>query len=90
MKTALVIGAGGFIGLNVVKEYASYGWHILALVHRNIPEELAHIYNVEIIKGDVTDENFMLQFYQGVDVVCYVAGLAKDAWIYLYNLIKFV
>lgn len=78
MKTVLVTGAGGFIGLNVVKEYAKYGWHVLALVHNNIPDELAHLDNVEIVKGNVTDEAFMMKFYQAVDIVCHVAGLAKD------------
>ena len=78
MKTVLVTGAGGFIGLNVVKMYSEYGWRVLALVHHNIPNELYNINNVEVIKGDVTDENFMSQFAGMVDVVAHVAGLAKD------------
>ena len=41
-KTVLVTGAGGFIGLNVVKEYSGYGWRVLALVHNKMPEELNH------------------------------------------------
>ena len=78
MKKVLVTGAGGFIGLNVVKEYSQCGWHVLALVHRNIPEELTVLKNVEIIKGDVTDESFMSQFRSEIDVVAHVAGLAAD------------
>ena len=78
VKTVLVTGAGGFIGLNVVKEYVKYGWHVFALVHRNIPLELSQLNNVEIIKGDVTNADFMMRFNQKVDMVCHVAGLAKD------------
>ena len=77
-KTVLVTGAGGFIGLNVVKEYAKYGWKVFALVHRNIPNELGELENVEIVHGDVTNADFMSQFRGNVDVVAHVAGLAKD------------
>jgi len=78
MKKVLVTGAGGFIGLNVVKMYLEYGWQVLALVHHNIPKELNNNGNIEIIQGDVTDEEFMLQFKGKIDVVAHVAGLAKD------------
>ena len=78
IKTVLVTGAGGFIGLNVVKMYSEYGWRVLALVHNRIPNELYNINNVEVIKGDVTDEEFMSQFRGKIDIVAHVAGLAKD------------
>lgn len=78
MKTVLVTGAGGFIGLNVVKMYSEYGWRILALVHHRIPNELYNINNVEVIHGDVTDKDFLLQFKDKVDIIAHVAGLAKD------------
>ena len=78
MKTVLVTGAGGFIGLNVVKMYSEYGWRVLALVHNKIPHELYNINNVEVITGDVTNEEFMAQFRGRIDVVAHIAGLAKD------------
>ncbi len=78
MKTVLVTGAGGFIGLNVVKMYSEYGWRILALVHNRIPNEIYNLNNVEIIKGDVTNKEFVAQFEGKVDVIVHVAGLAKD------------
>lgn len=76
MKTVLVTGAAGFIGLNVVKAYANRGWRVYALVHKNIPQELIKLENVEIIKGDVTNENSFL--VPPVDVVAHVAGIASD------------
>ena len=78
MKTVLVTGAGGFIGFNVVKMYSEYGWRVLALVHKKIPNEIYNLNNVEIIKGDVTDTEFLAQFNGKVDVIAHVAGLAKD------------
>ena len=77
-KVVLVTGAGGFIGLNVVKMYSEYGWKVIALVHHRIPNELYNLNNVEVIQGDVTDEDFMQQFTGQVDIVAHVAGLAKD------------
>lgn len=77
-KTVLVTGAGGFIGLNTVKMYVKYGFKVFALVHHNIPEELKTLNNVEIIKGDVTDENFMKQFDKKFDIIAHIAGLASD------------
>ena len=77
-KTVLVTGAGGFIGLNTVKEYSSAGWRVFALVHRNIPEELKNLKNVKIIQGDVTSEDFINGLNLEVDVVAHIAGLASD------------
>ncbi|MBR2526094.1 NAD(P)-dependent oxidoreductase [bacterium] len=77
-KTVLVTGAGGFIGLNTVKEFVNAGWHVFALVHRNIPDELKNLKNVEIIQGDVTKEEFVSGLNLDVDVVAHIAGLASD------------
>lgn len=77
-KSVLVTGAGGFIGLSVVKEYARYGWKVFALVHYNIPKELESLDNVIVVQGDVRDTAFLSQFILQVDVVAHVAGLAKD------------
>ncbi len=77
-KVVLVTGAGGFIGLNVVKAYSEAGWKVLALVHHNIPNELYNLNNVEVVRGDVTNAEFMSQFSEKIDIVAHVAGLAKD------------
>ena len=77
-KTVLVTGAGGFIGFNVVKEYVKQGWYVYALVHRNIPQELETLQNVEILKGDVTSEESINSLNLNVDVIAHVAGLASD------------
>ena len=77
-KSVLVTGAGGFIGLNVVKEYVRAGWSVYALVHNNIPDELKALKHVKILKGDVTSEESVIALNLSVDVVAHIAGLASD------------
>ncbi len=77
-KRVLITGAGGFIGLNVVKEYVQAGWSAIALVHKNIPDELKKLNNVEIIQGDVTSEEFVHSLNIEVDIAAHIAGLASD------------
>lgn len=76
MKKVLVTGAAGFIGQNVVKAYIEHGWFVYALVHKNIPQELTSLKNVEIIRGDITEASSIL--LPAVDVVAHVAGIASD------------
>ena len=58
-KSVLVTGAGGFLGLNVVKEYSNSGWVVYALVHNNVPEDLQSIKEkVSLVKTYNLSENF--------------------------------
>ena len=76
MKKVLVTGAAGFIGQNVVKAYIEHGWFVYALVHKNIPQELTSLKNVEINKGVIAEASSIL--LPAVDVVAHVAGIASD------------
>lgn len=80
IKSVLITGAGGFIGLNVVKAFQLANWHVIAMVHNNIPQELYEMGNVEILRADMTDEAVILTSLKGKrpDVVVHVAGLASD------------
>lgn len=77
-KTVLVTGAGGFLGLNIVKAFSSIGFRILALVHNHIPQELNNLPNVEILRADITDENSICGKFEKPDFVVHAAGLASD------------
>lgn len=77
-KHVLITGAGGFIGLHVVRIFAKHNWKITAIVHKNIPDELREMNNVEIIQADITEENILSRITQKPDVVVHVAGLASD------------
>lgn len=77
-KYVLITGAGGFIGLHVVRIFAQYNWRITAIVHKNIPDELRKMNNVDIIQADITEENILSKIAQKPGVVVHIAGLASD------------
>ncbi|MDD3436801.1 MAG: NAD(P)-dependent oxidoreductase [Candidatus Gastranaerophilales bacterium] len=77
-KSVLITGAGGFIGLHVVRLFSENNWEITAVVHKNIPDELKTLNNVKIIQADITDKHVLSQITQQPDVVVHVAGLASD------------
>jgi nucleoside-diphosphate-sugar epimerase len=57
MKSAIITGAGGFIGGYVVKEFVESGWHVVCVVHHRIPtylQSLADAGKVSLIKADLT------------------------------------
>jgi nucleoside-diphosphate-sugar epimerase len=77
-KSVLITGAGGFIGLHVVRIFAKQGWNITAIVHKSIPDELKNLNNVKLIQADITDKDILSVITQQPDVVVHVAGLASD------------
>lgn len=79
-KSVLITGAGGFIGLNTVKEFHRAGFNVHALVHKNIPEELRQLDEINIIQADITDKNSVLKELNGFqpDIIVHIAGLASD------------
>lgn len=59
MKTALITGAGGFIGGYVVREFLAQGWSVAAVVHRRVPawlQQLARSGCVRLASADLGDE----------------------------------
>ena len=58
MKGAFVTGAAGFIGGYAVREFVEQGWHVFALAHRSVSDNLKTLAGrgrVTIIRGDATD-----------------------------------
>ncbi len=58
-KTVLVTGAGGFIGLNIVKSFLKKGFKVCAMIHENYPEELKNI-GAKVIKADIKSRRSVL------------------------------
>lgn len=71
---ALVTGAGGFLGRQIVEELLAAGERVRALVRRPCPELVAN--SVETVIGDVRDAAAAGDACGGVDVVFHVAGVA--------------
>jgi len=85
LKTVLVTGAAGFIGLRTVKEFVGRGWFVYALVHRSRSAELTELESagkVTILSGDITRLESMKDVIEqcegALDAIVHCAGRASD------------
>jgi dihydroflavonol-4-reductase len=77
MKRALVTGAAGFIGANVVRELLEEGVEVRALM---VPEENTRNLeglDVERVEGDVLDPANLKRAIQGCDTLFHLAAIYK-------------
>jgi len=73
MKTVLVTGATGFLGSHVL-EALMQNKHINLIAACRNPSNLLPGFSGEIRQGDLTDQNYVKQLPQGVDVICHAAA----------------
>ncbi|MBU0755886.1 MAG: NAD(P)-dependent oxidoreductase [Planctomycetes bacterium] len=90
MKGVLITGAGGFIGGYAVREFLREGWHVYALLHKNVPARLVEAWesgeSLTLLKADVTDfgglKTVMERIYDdrgaALDALVHCAGRASD------------
>ena len=79
MTRALVTGATGMVGANVVEALNRAGWHVRILRRATSRLDALHDLEYEEAIGDILDEESLLAAMRGVDVVFHVAG-AADYW----------
>lgn len=76
----LVTGAGGFVGINLVRGLAERGWHVVALARR-LPDDVARGFlasvdpHVDWRLGDVTDRDGMASLAAEVDAIVHAAAV---------------
>ncbi len=75
---ALVTGANGFIGSNVVKRLLNEGAEVNVLVRKSSDLKFLENLKVTYFYGDITDYATIEPAIKGVDKVFHVAGLAAD------------
>ena len=69
---ALVTGASGHIGGNLVRALLDEGHEVRALV-RDGTRAIDGL-DVERVRGDILDPEALVRAIQGADVVCHLAG----------------
>ena len=74
MKQALVTGGGGFLGSNIVRMLLDKGITVHSLQRSDSPDLKKP--GVEIIRGDISDRDTVINAAQGCDVIFHVAAKA--------------
>lgn len=72
---ALVTGATGFIGANVVRALLADGYKVRALVRQNSPRRNIEGLDVEVTVGDLRDKASLDKALEGCDALFHVAAM---------------
>ena len=90
-KKILVTGGGGFIGSHLVEELVRKGYKVRALVEYNSDNTWGWIdsfepnlkRNLEVISGDIRDQNFVIKLIKNIDIVFHLAALISIPYSYV-------
>lgn len=77
---ALVTGATGFVGANLVQVLGEAGWQVRAMVRRTSSLVALQGLAYEPVEGDVTDPASLAAAMEGCDGVFHVAAVVADYW----------
>ena len=90
-KKILVTGGGGFIGSHLVEALVKKGYKVKALVEYNPDNTWGWIdsfdpiikKNVEVISGDIRDQNLVIKLVKNVDIIFHLAALISIPYSYI-------
>ena len=90
MRSALVTGAGGFIGSHLVEFLCARDWNVRALVRYTSAGGIGFLAEldgrftdrVEIVRGDLRDPDFVDEAVRGIDVIFNLAALIGIPYSY--------
>lgn len=77
--TIALTGATGFIGGNLIKQLASAGWQVQALVRPASVHKQPINGGVNWIRGDLADGDSLQRLVHGADVIVHCAGAVRGA-----------
>ena len=72
MRTAFVTGGSGHVGGNLVRLLLKKGWTVRCLIHKDM--RALEGLNIEKVKGDLLDEDFLCDKLSGCDAVFHAAA----------------
>jgi nucleoside-diphosphate-sugar epimerase len=75
---ALVTGANGFIGCNLVRKLLEEGWEVRGLTQPGTSRANLEGLNVELCEGDLTIPSSLEEAVRGRDIVFHLAALVRD------------
>lgn len=75
MKKALVTGAGGFIGSHVVEELLKENVEVRVLLRPDESPTNLKEFDIEIMKGDILNNESVSLAVKGVDTVFHLAAI---------------
>ncbi len=79
MKKALVTGAPGFVGSYVCRELLNNGYEVRALHRSTSNIEALKNLNVQLVTGDITDPESLINASRDCDVVFHIAAAFREA-----------
>ena len=90
MRTALVTGAGGFIGSHLVERLVADGWKVRALVRYSSHDQLGALVHtapgvldeVEVVPGDLRDADVVRRAVDGCDAVLHLGAIIAIPYSY--------
>ena len=79
-KSVLITGAGGFIGSHIVKKFHKEGFSVIAVIHKNLPEELLNLGNIEFIYADINKADSFYDIIKDYkpSIIVHTAGIVRD------------
>ena len=90
MKNILITGGAGFIGSHLVERLVLQGYSVKTIVPYNINNSWGWIdsfsseirKNVEVVSGDICDQNFILDETKKIDIIFHLAALISIPYSY--------
>jgi len=78
-RLVAITGATGFLGRYIVRACAGKGWRVRILARRPVAHPQLEGLQLDVVPGDLSDQQALRSLVAGADVVVHAAGLIKAA-----------
>ena len=73
-----ITGINGFIGSNLARYLTQLGHRVSGSVRKSSDLSFLHGLKVNLFTGDISDEGFLVNAFQGQEIIYHIAALASD------------